>query len=417
MEKRSYALNRVILHVDMDAFFASIEQKDNPSYRGRPVIVGADPKGGKGRGVVSTASYEARKYGIHSAMPISKAYALCPNGIYVRPRMERYIEESKKIMSILGEFSPIVEQISIDEAFLDCTGTERLFGEPIEIGRKIKERIKKKTSLTASVGIGSSKSVAKIASDLRKPNGLTYCPPGKEMDFLYNLELYRLWGAGKKTIEKLKKSGYNRIGDIAMADIKEIVSLLGKNGMLLWQLSRGIDPRPVEPLSPRKSIGREVTYQRDLDDIELVEKTIMRIVDFIAFEMRKRGIKGKKVILKIRLEDFSTFTRGKTLNCYTDSSRIIRETAIEKFRNFDRSGKKVRLIGVSVSELVFWETYQPRQGALFENLYEGFIGSNEKKNNETPNDKLNDKLQDVLEEMKLRYGDAIDRAIFLNNKK
>ena len=412
MEKRSYALNRVILHVDMDAFFASIEQKDNPSYRGRPVIVGADPKGGKGRGVVSTASYEARKYGIHSAMPISQAYALCPNGIYVRPRMESYIEESKKIMSILGEFSPIVEQVSIDEAFLDCSGTEKLFGKPLELGQKIKDRIKAETLLTASVGIASSKSVAKIASDLQKPDGLTYCPPGREVSFLYNLDIARLWGAGKKTIEILKESGYNKIGDIASASVEKMVSLLGKNGLLLWQLSRGIDPRPVEPLNTRKSIGKEITFQKDVNDDIYIEKTILKLVDSVAIEMRKKGVKGRKVTLKIRLEDFSTFTRGKTLFNPTDSSKTIRNVAVNKFRDFDRMGKKVRLIGVSVSDLVFNRTVEPTQQKLFDNLTENL--SDEKS---TLRDDLDDdKLQNVLEKMKMKYGNMVDRAIFFDNK-
>ena len=412
MKKGSSNLNRVILHVDMDAFFASIEQKDNPSYRGKPVIVGADPKGGKGRGVVSTASYEARKYGIHSAMPISKAYALCPNGIYVRPRMESYIEESKKIMSILGEFSPIVEQVSIDEAFLDCSGTEKLFGKPLELGQKIKDRIKAETLLTASVGIASSKSVAKIASDLQKPDGLTYCPPGREVSFLYNLDIARLWGAGKKTIEILKESGYNKIGDIASASVEKMVSLLGKNGLLLWQLSRGIDPRPVEPLNTRKSIGKEITFQKDVNDDIYIEKTILKLVDSVAIEMRKKGVKGRKVTLKIRLEDFSTFTRGKTLFNPTDSSKTIRNVAVNKFRDFDRMGKKVRLIGVSVSDLVFNRTVEPTQQKLFDNLTENL--SDEKS---TLRDDLDDdKLQNVLEKMKMKYGNMVDRAIFFDNK-
>ena len=404
---------RVILHVDMDAFFASIEQKDNPAYRGKPVIVGADPKKGKGRGVVSTASYEARRYGIHSAMPISQAYKLCPNGIFVRPRMKRYVEESKKIMAILGEFSPLVEQVSIDEAFLDCTGTKKLFGTPMELGKKIKDKIKFETSLTASVGIALCKSVAKIASDLQKPDGLTYCPEGREIEFMYNLDIGHLWGAGKKTIELLKKSGYNKIGDIATTDVRKMIALLGRNGLVLWQLSRGIDPRPVEPKNIRKSIGKEITFQNDIDDNDYIENVIMWLVDSVALEMRKEGLKGRKVTLKIRLKDFSTYTRSKTLSSATNSSKIIREVAIDRYKKFDRKNNKVRLIGVSVSDLFFEDTINRFQNELFDSI-------TKKRNNAAdilPFEIDEDKLQNVLEEMKIKYGDKIDRAIFLKDKR
>ena len=398
MKKKDVKYIPVILHVDMDAFFASIEQKDNPAYRGKPVIVGADPKGGMGRGVVSTASYEARKYGIHSAMPISKAYSLCPNGIFVRPRMEKYVEESKKLMSILNEFSPLVEQISIDEAFLDCTGTKKLFGNPVELAKKIKDRIKSEALLTASVGIASCKSVAKIASDLQKPDGLTYCTPGKEVEFLADLDIRHLWGAGEKTIELLKKSGYNKIGDIAFSNAKKMIALLGKSGLLLWQLSRGIDPRSVEPKSIRKSIGKEITFHNDVDDDYYIEKTIMRLVDYIALEMRKRETGGKRITLKIRLEDFSTFTRSKTLSYATNSSKIIRDIAIDKFRNFDRKDSKVRLIGVAVSNLFFKDDVQQDQKSLFDFEPESGPGINDV----LSSDWNKDKLQGVLEKKKLK---------------
>ena len=196
----------------MDAFFTSIEQLDNEDYRGKPVVVGADPKGGKGRGVVAASSYEARKYGIHSAMPISRAYRLCPDAIYLRPRFSRYSEVSHQVMEILDSFSPLVEQLSIDEAFMDCTGTENLFGPPIELGRRIKDTIRDETNLTASVGIATNKSIAKIASDLQKPDGLTICQPGMERKFLSPLPLEKLWGAGEKTVAFLHDRGFKTIG-------------------------------------------------------------------------------------------------------------------------------------------------------------------------------------------------------------
>ncbi|MDW7679709.1 MAG: DNA polymerase IV, partial [bacterium] len=223
-------MNKVILHIDMDAFFAAIEELDHPEYRGQPVIVGADPKAGTGRGVVSTCNYKAREYGIHSAMPISRAYKLCPYAVYLSPRMSRYLEISQKIQAIFHEFTPIVEPLSIDEAFLDVTGCIRLFGEPITIAQQIKIRIHQQTGLTASIGIAPSKFVAKIASDLEKPDGLVFVAPEKVLDFLWGLPISKMWGVGKKTETKLRLMGVDTIGKLAKFPRDQIVKRLGKSG-------------------------------------------------------------------------------------------------------------------------------------------------------------------------------------------
>lgn len=397
--------SRLILHIDMDAFFASIEQFDNPDFRGKPVVVGADPKGGKGRGVVSTASYEARKFGIHSAMPISKAYRLCPDAVYVRPRMRRYVEVSKRIMEILSEFSPLIEQVSIDEAFLDCTGTERLFGNPVDIGKKIKGRIFKELGLKSSIGIASSKSVAKILSDLSKPDGLLYCEPGKEKELLSQLDIKYLWGAGEKTVQILRKHGFNKIGDIAESDGKELIRIFGVSGKKLWELANGIDDREVVNIRVRKSIGREITFQEDVDDLETLEKTILYLVDRIAYSMAEEGIMGKTVTLKIRFEDFTTFTRSKTLNRYTDFVEDIKNVAVEKLHEFniDKKRKRVRLLGVSVSNLIFKGTDGEYLSGLQRELF-------------VPEGDEKEKVQKVLHAMKKQFGDIVKRAIFINGE-
>ena len=237
---------RCIIHVDMDAFFASVEQRDDPALRGRPVVVGSDPKAGKGRGVVSTCSYEARKYGIHSAMPISIAYKKCPQAVFLPVDMEKYAEASAKIHEILYSFSPDIEPISIDEAFLDITGSYHLFGTPVETCRLIKEKIKKYTGLTASIGLAPTKMAAKIASDLDKPDGLVEVTEEKLLDFLRPLDVRKIWGLGPKCEAELQRLGIQTIGDLARMDPDHLTGTFGKVGLEFWRLANGIDERPVE---------------------------------------------------------------------------------------------------------------------------------------------------------------------------
>lgn len=344
-------MNRIILHIDMDAFFAAVEQLDQPAYRGKPVIVGADPKGGQGRGVVSTCSYEARKYGIHSAMPISQAYKRCPQGIYLRGRMERYAEVSRQIMNILTNFSSIVEPISIDEAFLDITGCIRLLGSPQEIALAIKQKIKEEVQLTASIGIAPNKFIAKIASDLRKPDGLVIVEPDEVQNFLRPLPISKMWGVGKKTEPILLNLGIHTIGELADYPREKIVKRLGKAGLHFWNLANGIDERNVEPHEAAKSVSQEITFDEDTDDVEKLEHTLFYLCNELSRIMRNDNLKGKTITLKIRLHDFSTYTRAHSGCNFTNSSDEIFQTVIELFHKFDRQGKKVRLIGVAVSNL------------------------------------------------------------------
>jgi len=386
MEGRS----RIIVHVDMDAFYASVEQLDHPGYRGKPVVVGADPRGGKGRGVVSAASYEAREYGIHSAQPISHAYRLCPGAVFLQPRFRRYGELSKKIMNILGEFSPFVEPISIDEAFLDCTGTARIFGNEKQIASAIKRRINEQTGLTASVGVAGNKSVAKIASEISKPDGLSVCPFGKEAEFLSKLPLRYLWGAGKRTIERLGRMGFETIGDVAAQQKGRLIKELGKTGESLWLLANGIDEREVVLSRRRKSISEETTFGKDTDDSGLLEQVLFQIADRLTRKMRRLGIAGRTVTLKIRLEDFTTYTRSKTLPKPVCDMRTVRKEATGLFRAFYTGLKRVRLIGIGVSNL--------ESGEQLELFADGETGDH------------TDRLFDM---MKKRYGEKITRGAFL----
>ncbi len=386
---------RLIIHVDMDAFFAAVEQLDHPEYRGKPVVVGADPKGGKGRGVVATASYEARQFGIRSAMPISRAYRLCPNAIYLRGRHRRYHEVSQQIMAILRDFSPVIQQISIDEAFLDMTGSMGLYPDPVALGRQIKERIRTETGLTASLGIASNKFVAKVASDLEKPDGLTYCPPGEETTFLAPLPIRRLWGVGEKTAQKLMQLGFRTIGDITAVPKEHLVKALGSWGLHLWKLANGIDHRPVSEQSVRKSISEETTFHEDVDDAEAIELTLFKIADRVSRAMRRKGWKGRTITLKIRYEDFETHTRSKTLGDYVYDAETLRAIGVQLFRKVWKGEKKIRLIGLGVSML---NTLGGEQLNLFGESA-GYGG---------------ERIDALLEELKEKFGeDAVDRASFL----
>jgi len=391
---------RIIFHIDMDAFFAAVEQQDNPEFKNKPVIVGADPKGGRGRGVVSTASYEARKYGIHSAMPISRAFELCPHGIFVRPRMDRYSEISEIIFSIFQRYTPLVEATGIDEGFIDCTGCERLFGAPVEIAKKIKHDITLETSLTASIGVASNKSIAKIASDMNKPDGITRCEEGQEKQFLSPLPIGKLWGAGKVTVERLESVGIKKIGDLASLDPSVAESILGKSGLHLWYMSQGIDNRPVIPdVSDRKSISEEHTFERDTDDSSAVYEIILRNCDRVTTRLRGAGMKARTVTLKIRLEGFETSTRRITLNEPFSDLGTMKKYSFQMFRDYERKGKKIRLIGVGVSGLIVL-AHSEEQGLLFP----------------SGNIKVC-KSEKVLDSLRVRYGDRVSRASLMRKEK
>jgi len=334
----------------MDAFYASIEQLDHPEYKGRPVIVGADPKAGKGRGVVAACSYEARKFGIRSALPISRAWKLCPQGVYVRPRMNRYVEVSQQVMEVFRRYTDLVEPLSIDEAFLDITGSVALLGPADEIARSIKKAIREATGMTASVGLAPNKFLAKIASDLKKPDGLVVLQEDDVDQFLRDLPISRLWGVGPKTEARLHEMGFRTIGQLASASRESLVRTLGSLGEHLYQLSHGKDDRQVVPDWERKSVGTETTFDEDTDDRDLLLRTILELSDHVAERLRKDEYRARKVTLKLRYSNFSTHTKQHSLDRLIQTGDEIAAVARQLFSQFPLN-RKIRLIGVSAGDL------------------------------------------------------------------
>ena len=381
----------VIFHLDLDAFFASVEQRDNPALRGKPVVVGADPKGGHGRGVVSTCSYEARKFGIHSAMPISIAYRLCPTAIFLPVNGKKYHQASQQVFQIMYDFTPDIEPISIDEAFLDMTGSCHLFGTPVEAARLLKERIKREVGLTASIGIAPVKMIAKIASDYGKPDGLLEILPGKVLEFLRPLAVERLWGVGPKTKEALAKLGIKTIGELAQLSQETLYQIFGESGLHLHNLANGLDPRAVQENDTIKSVSHEYTFDQDTSDQKQIEKILLDLSEQVSRRLRQAKLKGKTLTIKVRLEGFKTYTRAETLAERTNFSDVIYIKAKEHLKEFYQSGKKVRLIGVRVSN--FDDLYV--QESLFS----------------MPGDDRREKIHQVLDRIKDKFGeDAIHRG-------
>ncbi|MFH1837202.1 MAG: DNA polymerase IV [Candidatus Omnitrophota bacterium] len=347
------AKTRYIVHLDMDAFFASIEQRDDPSLRGKPVVIGASPKEGRGRGVVSTCSYEARKFGIHSAMPISIAYRKCPNAFFISPDMGKYANVSHNIFSLLEMFTPHVEPVSVDEAFLDITDSFHHFGSPLETCLKIKERIKEKTGLTSSLGLAPTKMVAKIASDIKKPDGLTVVERESVQDFLRPLPIERLWGVGKKTAVILKNMGIYTIGDISSRNEQELADAFGENGTHIWTLANGSDERDVEINNEIKSVSNEYTFAEDTCDIDLIKDTLMQLSEQVSHRLREDRLEGRTITLRIRFSDFKTYTRSETINSSTNFADVLYGTSLRKIDEFNIGFDKcVRLLGVRVSNLL-----------------------------------------------------------------
>ncbi|MDP2808312.1 MAG: DNA polymerase IV [bacterium] len=355
-------MERLIAHVDMDCFYAAVEVLDNPALLGKPVIVGSDPKGGKGRGVVSASSYQARKFGVHSAMPISQAFRLCPQGVFLPGRMWRYAEVSDIIMEILLCFSPQMQQISVDEAFLDLSGCQRIFGSAEQSGKKIKQAIRQKIGLTASVGMGSNKLIAKIASDLKKPDGFVIVSPGREAEFLSPLPLRKLWGIGPKTEQRLKTScKVETIGQLAAIPESMLTKELGLMGEYLHQRANGVDDDPVCDEHEAKSIGRENTFDEDTADKEALLSTLLYLCDDVAGSLRNSGFEGRTITLKLRYSNFETHTYSRTHSKLPAAAPEIFTAAKKLFLDNWRKGEAVRLLGVSVSNF----EQKPEQMGLF----------------------------------------------------
>jgi DNA polymerase IV len=345
-------LTRYIVHVDMDAFFAAIEQRDNPALRSRPVVVGADPKGGRGRGVVATCSYEARKFGIRSAMPISVAYRKCPAAVFLPVDRDKYSRVSQELHTILCSFTPDVEPVSIDEAFLDLTATFKLFGTPVQACLLLKARIKEQTGLTASVGLAPTKMAAKIASDLKKPDGFVEVAADGLCDFLWPLEITRIWGLGAKTAALLNAKGIYTIGDLARQDIRRLAALLGKNGAYFWQLAQGIDDSQVQSGQEAKSISNETTFEEDTSDEAKIHSALMWLCEKVAKRLRDEGLKARTATLKIRLTGFQTYTRSATMHAATHFDDVLYAQIKQLYVDFPIRQQKVRLVGVKASGLV-----------------------------------------------------------------
>jgi len=394
-----------IIHLDLDAFFASVEQRDNLAYRGKPLIVGgiSGGKGNSNRGVVCAASYEARKYGVHAGMPIWEAHQKCPRGIFVPSQMNKYLEASKKFFQICSNYTPLIEPLSIDELFLDVSGCESLFGSSEIIGRKIKERVYQELGLKVSLGIAENKFLAKIATNLGKPDGFYIIPSKDIQKILYPLPVSSLWGIGKKTEELLKKSGIYQVEQLANMPNSILENLLGKNGKKIKLLAQGIDESPVTPPSKVKSIGKETTFTTNITERAILIKELLEISQMVGYIARKKGYKGRTITLKIRFHDFITLNKSMTLENSTNIDDLVFKTVVELLDKVRYKKGGVRLLGIKLSNLT---------------------SGNEKKQLKflrNEEDKKNDKLEQLtqsLDKIKEKFGTkAVTRASLLKVKK
>jgi len=341
------------IHLDLDAFFASVEQRDNPSYRGKPLIVGgiSGGEGNSNRGVVCAASYEARKYGVHAGMPIWEARQKCHKGIFIPSQMNKYLRVSKKFFQICSSYTPLIEPLSIDELFLDVSGCESLFGSSETIGKKIKERVYQELGLKISVGIAENKFLAKIATNLGKPDGFYIIPSKDIQKILYPLPVSSLWGIGKKTEELLKKSGIYQVKQLARMPNSILENLLGKNGKKIKLLAQGIDENPVTPPSEAKSIGKETTFSTNITEKAILIKELLKISQLVGYIARKKGYKGRTITLKIRFHNFITLNKSMTLENSTNIDDLIFKTVVILLDKVKIKKEGVRLLGVKLSNL------------------------------------------------------------------
>ena len=351
----------MILHVDMDAFYASVEELDDPGLVGQPVVVGGTPDG---RGVVAAANYAARHYGIHSAMPAARARRLCPHAVFIRSRMDRYVEVSVELRGIFARYTPLVEPLSLDEAFLDVTSSLRLFGDGLAIARRIKGEIREELGLVASVGVAPNKFLAKLASDLDKPDGLVVVPTDAIEAFLEPLPVSRLWGVGKVSNRDLAAMGVHTIGDLRRLPEDLLVSRFARTAAHLLRLARGIDDRRVVPDRDAKSISHETTFAIDIDDAEVLRSWLLELTEQVATRLRRQGLRGRTVLIKVRYADFHTVTRSESLDAPSNVTRELYLTAVRLLQaQLARSPQPVRLLGMGASVVTGEER---EQGQLFE---------------------------------------------------
>ncbi len=354
------AEHRTILHADLDAFYAAVEQRDDPRLRGRPVVVGGMGR----RGVVSTASYEARRFGVRSAMPGSEARRRCPDAVFVSPRMEVYLREAQVVREVFESLTPLVEPLSLDEAFLDVTGSAALFGDGPAIAARLRAEVLERTGLTVSVGVAANKFVAKVASDLRKPDALVVVPAGTEAAFLAPLGVERLWGAGPVTVDRLRALGLATVGELADFPAQLLAARIGERAARHLQcLARGEDDRPVVPDREAKSISRETTFERDLRDDEACHRVLLELAESVGRRLRRAGKRSASVRLKVRFPPFRTVTRQAAVDPPTDDDLQIAALARRLLGQVRSSRQPVRLLGVGAAELIDGDV--PRQGSLF----------------------------------------------------
>jgi DNA polymerase-4 len=350
VEEKEIQVRRKIIHIDMDAFYASVEQRDFPEYRGKPLVVGGPPEG-RG-GVVATASYEARKFGIRSAMPSKQALKLCPHAIFVRPRFAAYKEVSQKIREIFGRYTDLIEPLSLDEAYLDVTNDKLDIGSAIEIAEQIKQAIKDELNLTASAGVSVNKFVAKIASDIKKPDGLTFIGPSSIETFMENLPVEKFYGVGKVTAEKMKKQGLFTGADLKKLTYDEMISRFGKAGGFYYNIVRGIDDREVQPHRKTKSIGAEDTFAYDLTVADEMHAELEKIAKTVHDRLLRYRLKGRTITLKIKYSDFRQITRSQSLPGCVDDIDIILNTSKALLAATDIENSRIRLLGITVSNFL-----------------------------------------------------------------
>ena len=375
----------MILHVDMDAFYSSVEERDNPSLRGMPVIVGGTPEG---RGVVAAANYVVRRFGVHSAMATARALQLCPDAIVLKPRMEHYAQISKQIREILHRYTPVVEPLSLDEAFLDATGSVQLFESVETIGRAIKTAIRSELNLVASVGVAPNKFLAKLASDIDKPDGFTVIEPDAVRDFLSPLPVGRIWGVGKVTGQRFERLGIQTIGQLRTLSLQQLQDEFGQNGEHFWELARGIDNRSVVPDREAKSISHETTFADDICDMDALRAWLMELTEQVSRRLRSHEMKGRTVHLKVRYSNFDTYTRSRSVLPATNTTSRLWSTVLNLLTSElpDRP-LAVRLLGMGVSNL---QTQRPVQKDLFPE----------------EQDRKDSKIDEVADKIRDRFGAA-----------
>ena len=356
---------RKIIHIDMDAFFASVEQRDNPEYRGKPIVVGGSPSG---RGVVAAASYDARKFGVRSAMASHKALQLCPHLIFVRPRFDMYRQVSHSIREIFSRYTDIIEPLSIDEAYLDVSDDKLGIGSAMTIAEEIRAAIRNELELTASAGVSINKFVAKVASDLNKPDGITFIGPSRIEKFMESLPVEKFYGVGKVTAAKMKKMNWHTGGDLKKLSEPELVKYFGKQGHFYFNIVRGIDNRPVQPFRETKSVGVEDTFEEDLISAADLNRELEKLADKLSERTRRRELRGRTLTLKIRFGDFSSITRSRSfLRPINERDEIWSAARELLFRELPEEGQRIRLLGITLSN--FHETKlrggDPMQLSLF----------------------------------------------------